>query len=49
MITSPLMSNGTPNNLVVDSNLADILTLGDRQDASILYSDPMAPSIDQPI
>lgn len=34
---------------MVPSNLADKLTLDDRYEASILNSDPIAPSIDHPI
>ena len=39
----------TPNCLVAAYNLDAILTLGLRYEASILYSEPMAPSIAHPI
>jgi len=44
----PETSKGTPNYLVAASSLADILTFGLKYDASILKSDPIAPSIAQP-
>jgi len=34
---------------VVPSNLADKFTLDERYEASILNSEPIAPSIDHPI
>ena len=45
---SPDISRLVPNCLVAASSLDAMLTLGDRYDASILYSLPIAPSIAQP-
>lgn len=42
-------NSGTPNYFVAASKREDIFTLGDKYDASILNSDPIAPSIPQPI
>lgn len=44
----PEMRIMDPNCLVAASNLEAMLTLGLKYEASILYSDPMAPSIAQP-
>jgi hypothetical protein len=43
------ISKGTPYYLVAASNLEAIFTLGLRYEASILNSDPIAPSIPHPI
>ena len=45
---SPDISRLVPNCLVAASSLEATLTLGDRYEASILYSLPIAPSIAQP-
>ena len=42
------ISRGTPNYLLLDSNLAAIFTFGLKYDASILNYEPIAPSIPQP-
>lgn len=42
------ISRGTPNYLLLDSNLAAIFTFGLKYDASILNSEPIAPSMPQP-
>jgi hypothetical protein len=42
------INNGIPNYLVPASNLAAIFTCGDKYDASILNSEPIAPSIPHP-
>jgi hypothetical protein len=46
--TYPEMRTETPYCRVAHSNLEDILTFGDKYDASILKSDPIEPSMAHP-
>lgn len=48
MTSYPLIKIWTPNYFVAACNQLARLTLGDKYDASILWSDPIAPSIAHP-
>ena len=45
---SPDINRGTPYCIQAPSNLADVFTFGDKYEASILYSEPIAPSMAHP-
>jgi len=45
---NPEINSYTPYCLVAASKRAAMLTFGDKYDASILWIEPMAPSIAQP-